>query len=215
MPRNSLFPILCAISLIVSPAWADLYVLGGSYIANGIDHFPPGPVPESPTGDDLWCDGPVWVAVYAMANGHPVPISSSRTPEVGETGTNFARGGAEIVGSSGTGGVTHPKDAGEQWQECKNYLASNGAPTADDIFVISSFGNAILDLYGTAQSNVVQQGVYIGITELDGLWVESVGNSGDRQGQCQLLPPVPEQGHLRGSRREAEQGQEQDNVIHR
>ena len=139
----------------MSHARADLYVLGASYTANGIDQFPPGPMPESPNGDDLWSNGPVWVAAYATATGHPVPISSNRTAVAGETRTNFARGGAHITSSSGTGGVTRPKDAGEQWQECKYFLAANGAPTEDDIFVTSSFGPDILSQYEISQGNVV------------------------------------------------------------
>lgn len=94
-------------------------------------------------------------AVSRRNEHKPAQASQQRNPTQGETATNFARGGAEIINSlPGTVGIDRPKDASEQFAELQTVLGT-GSPVTSDIFAITAFGNDIIYQYqnGT-QSNV-------------------------------------------------------------
>lgn len=129
-----------------------LYGIGASWTSNGPDN-PPG---STATGDERNADGAVWLEIIAADSAvmAPTPISSSETPaSTAETATNFARGGAMISASSGTGGIDRPYDSGEQVVNLGGYLTANSI-MLDDTHILAYFAggmaaNDILDAIDT------------------------------------------------------------------
>lgn len=188
--NKSLLLILTILTTSTSYNYAALYVLGASYVANG--EVTASPVGEGDsTGDDKSTNGNLWVEVFAQQNGHDNPISSTRTPNNGETATNFARGGAEIMNTqSGAGGTDRPKDATEQFNELQLYLQTNGAPLPSDVFVITSFGNDILYQY-EEDSEVDLENLFL-ITRVNKLidLIRQAQNAGFKNIIVANLPPI-------------------------
>lgn len=146
-----------ALGTMGQTASADIYVMGASYASLNPNVYAAPVGIGDPAGNVTATNGDTWIALLASATsiGQPRPVSSAITPGAGETATNFARSGAEIINSlPGAAGVDRPKDASEQFVELTTALGTT-SPAASDIFAITAFGNDIVYQYekGT-QGNV-------------------------------------------------------------